>query len=801
MPRVEVSLFLVLLGLHFAVAVVTATVGRHLGRGVFWLCAVVPAATMTWASLHAPVLLDGGVVTAALRWVPDLDLIIDFRIDAFTLVMIGLVAGIGTLIFAYAYYYFDTTRPDLGRFAGLLLGFGGAMLGLVTADNLLAIFVFWELTSITSFLLIGFQHTKGSTRAAALQALLVTSGGGLALLAGVIMIAHEAGTTSLSAIVADPPSGGLVAAGLLCIFAGIATKSAQAPFHGWLPGAMAAPTPVSAYLHSATMVKAGVYLTARLAPAFALTVPLWRPLVVTIGMVTMLIGGYRALRQHDLKLLLAFGTVSQLGFMMVLFGLGTEEAVFAGVALLLAHAAFKAALFMMVGVIDHATGTRDLRQLDGLARRLPAVAAAAALAAASMAGLPPLAGFIAKEAALTALAPGGGLDGALAMVWLVGVVIGSALTVAYSWRFWWGAFARKRVRAGAAHRDQPPEHAPAMGFWLPAGALAAAGLVTGIVPGLETALVEAGTVALSPDAHPHALALWHGFNPAVALTLVAVAVGAVLIARRASIEALQQRGPKVFAVTEAYAGTLAGVNRVADRVAAVTQSGSLPVYLAVILTAVIAAPTFALLLAPLPWRPEYLADSWLQVIALAVALACAIGVVRATRRFNAVLALGGLGYSTVTLFALHGAPDLALTQLLIETLGLIVFALALQYLPNQFHRVDWGLSRTVRWVVSVATGVFVTGFALVAGSARTAAPISGEFIARSVPEAHGANIVNVILVDFRGIDTLGEITVLAVAGLGIAALVLAPRRDNDVSSAAADEAQADAESTRPGGAG
>ncbi|HVM21001.1 MAG TPA: proton-conducting transporter membrane subunit, partial [Egibacteraceae bacterium] len=566
-----------LVGLHFGLAAIAAIAGRALGRGAFWVCAVAPVATLAWAGTQALTLLDGGTVDASLAWVPAIDLVVDFRVDAFSLVMIGLVSGIGALIFGYAFFYFDQPRHDLGRFAGLLLAFAGAMLGLVTADNLLAVFVFWELTSITSFLLIGFQHTKGSSRAAALQALLITSGGGLALLAGIVLVAEAAGTYSLAAIAAAPPTGGVVTAGVVCIVVGLLTKSAQVPFHGWLPGAMAAPTPVSAYLHSATMVKAGVYLAARLGPGFAATVPVWRPLVVTVGVATMLVGGYRALRQHDLKLLLAFGTVSQLGFMMVLFAAGTEASVFAGVALLIAHAAFKAALFMTVGVVDHATGTRDLRRLDGLGRRMPAVATVAALAAASMAGLPPLGGFIAKEEALTALAPGGGLDGGLALLWLAGVVAGSALTIAYSWRFWHGAFGAKPA---AASREPTTEaHVPVLGFWLPAAVLAAIGLLVGIVPRVETAAVESATVALVPGAHPEHLALWHGFTAAVALTVVAFTVGGLLVAAAARVERLQDRVPGVLPVTRAYARTLEGVNRLADRTAAVMQSGSLPVYL------------------------------------------------------------------------------------------------------------------------------------------------------------------------------------------------------------------------------
>jgi multicomponent Na+:H+ antiporter subunit A len=757
-----------LLGLHAVTAVLAAAGGRLLGRRAFWLTGVAPAATAVWAAAQAPAIMAGEAVEATYPWVPSIGLDVSFRLDAFGLLMVGLVSGIGTLIFVYAYFYFSHPRPDLGRFAGTLVAFAGSMLGLVTADNLLALFVFWELTSITSYLLIGFEHVRETARGAALQALLITGGGGLAMLGGFILLAQAAGTYSLAGIMADPPSGGVVPAAALLILAGAATKSAQLPFHPWLPGAMTAPTPVSAYLHSATMVKAGVFLVARVAPALAVTTAVWRPAAVTLGVLTMVAGGYRALRQHDLKLLLAYGTVSQLGLMFAVFATGTEEAAFAGAALLLAHGIFKAALFMLVGVIDHETGTRDIRVLSGLGRRLPAVAVTGCVAAASMAGLPPMAGFIAKEAALEALTTAPAT--ALGILWLAGVVVGSVFTVAYSFRFCWGAFARKPGVAATAVPHDPP-----LGFWAPAGLLAALAVLLGLAPWLETGLVEAATVALHPEAHPHTLTLWHGLGLPLLLTAVVLLAGAALVAARGSVESAQSRAPRLPGAAGTYARGLTGFVRLASRITAVVQAGSLPVYLGVILLVVVALPATSLLRAPGPMAPARFADSPLQVAAIGVAIAAAVGVVVAKRRFAAVLALGGVGYATVTLFALHGAPDLALTQLLIETLTLVVFVLALRHLPGRFDVPAWRLGQSVRWVISGAVGLFVAGFGLVAGAARQAPSVSEEFVARAASEAGGHNVVNVVLVDFRGLDTLGEITVLAVAALGIAALVLAPR--------------------------
>jgi multicomponent Na+:H+ antiporter subunit A len=762
------ELLVALLGLHAVTAVLAAAAGRALGRRAFWVTGIAPAATVVWAATQARAILSGRAVESSYAWVPSIGLDIGFRLDAFGLLMVGLVSGIGTLIFVYAFFYFSHPRPDLGRFAGTLVAFAGSMLGLVTADNILLLFVFWELTSITSYLLIGFEHVRETARGAALQALLITGGGGLAMLGGFILLAQAAGTYSLAGILAGPPEGGTVAAAAILILAGAATKSAQVPFHPWLPGAMTAPTPVSAYLHSATMVKAGVYLVARVAPALAVATAVWRPAAVTLGVVTMVVGGYRALRQHDLKLLLAYGTVSQLGLMFAVFATGTEQAAFAGAALLLAHGIFKAALFMLVGVIDHEAGTRDIRALSGLGRRLPAVTAAACVAAASMAGLPPLAGFVAKEAALEALSSAPATT--LASLWLAGVVLGSVFTVAYSFRFCWGAFATKPALEPTAVPHRPP-----FGFWAPAGLLAVLAVLLGLAPWLETGLVEAATVALHPDAHPHPLALWHGLGVPLALTAVVLAAGAALVAARGRVEALQGRAPRVPQAAGAYARGLTGFVRLAGRVTAVVQAGSLPVYLGIILMVVVALPATRLLQGTSAWLPARVADSPLQIVAVAVAITAAFGVVVAERRFAAVLALGGVGYATVTLFALHGAPDLALTQLLIETLTLVVFVLALRHLPSRFTLRRWRLSQSLRWVISVAVGVFVAGFGLIAGAARRAPSVSEEFVARSAAEAGGHNVVNVILVDFRGLDTLGEITVLAVAALGIAALVLAPR--------------------------
>ncbi|MPZ87892.1 MAG: DUF4040 domain-containing protein [Nitriliruptorales bacterium] len=765
-------LLLGLLVLHAVLAVVAVPLGRRLGRGVFALCALAPGAMVLVGALKAPQILGGSPVTETVTWAPALGLAVDLRLDAFSLIMVGLVSGIGVLVFAYSAWYFSP-RPDLARFAGTLLGFSGAMLGLVLSDNLLVLYVFWELTSITSYLLIGFDDRKGSARASALQALLITSGGGLVMLAGFVLLGLEADTFSLSGLLADPPGGTLAAAGAFLVLGGAFTKSAQVPFHTWLPGAMVAPTPVSVYLHSATMVKAGVYLIARLAPVFAVLAG-WRPLLLAVGVATMLVGGYRALRQCDLKLLLAFGTVSQLGFMVTLFGVGTPAAVHAGVVLLVAHAAFKGTLFLLVGVIDHQAHSRDLRHLSGLGRRMPVTAALATAAAVSMAGLPPLFGFIAKEEAFAAF-----LEGELGMLGaagLVGVAAGSVLTVAYTARFLWGAFATKR---GIARRDLvgPAVPRPVPAFVAPAAVLAIFGLVTGIVPWIIDGLLAAGARALGVAAEAGDLALWHGPTPELGLSVIAVAVGLGLFAARGRVERLQARVPDLPSANGAYRNAIAGLNRVADRVTGVLQNGSLPTYLSVILGTTILLPLPALLSLGAVPAPDTLAESPVQIAVAIGITALALGVVRARRRFPAVLLLGGVGYGVAVLFVLQGAPDLALTQLLIETLLLVVFVLVLRHLPERFTEAHWPLGEALRRVLAGAVGVFVTAFILIAGAAREAPSVAAFYLQRALPEAEGRNVVNVILVDFRGIDTFGEITVLVIAALGVAGLVRVCRQE------------------------
>jgi len=764
-----------LLGLHAVLGLGVIAFGHALGRRGIWLGLLGPVATLVWLATELPSVLDGEAVDQRVSWVGRLGLGLDLRLDGFAALMVLLVSGIGVAVFVYAASYLPASRPGTGRLIGLLTLFSGAMVGLVLSDNLLALYGCWELTSVTSYLLIGNEHDRARARAAALHAILVTVAGGLAMLAGFVIIGQAGGTYRISQLLADPPSGAAVGAGLVLVLLGALTKSAQYPFHSWLPGAMVAPTPVSAYLHSATMVKAGVYLSARFAPAFA-GEPVWRPVADGAGAFTMVAGGLRALRQHDLKLILAFGTVSQLGFLMVLFSAGTPEATAAGCELLLAHALFKAALFLVVGMIEHETGTRDIRCLPRLGREWWPVQAVAVVSAASMAGLPLLFGFIAKEEALAALGEGGFGGSA---VLLAAVVVGSIGTVAYSARFLWGVFGRAFdpvVAADAGAALTHAAHPPGPGLVVPAAVLATITVLLGVVPGLADRLMTAAASSLDPDVEPVHLALWHGVNQALVLSAVAIAAGLLVFAGARLVDRVLRLGSHVPTGDDVYLWLLRGMNLVADKVTGVVQNGSLPTYAAVILATAAALPGLALAIdGPFPDLPD-LVDIPAHLPIVAVLLGASLAAATVTRRFAAALFLGTAGYAMAALFVAQGAPDLALTQVTIETLSTVLFVLGLRRLPNEFKvRTPRG-RQVVRTVVALGVGAMVFVFALAASADRPPAAVSAEMVERSVPDGHGRNVVNVILVDFRSFDTLGEMTVLAVAAIGAVALARAGRR-------------------------
>ncbi|SMH45448.1 multisubunit sodium/proton antiporter, MrpA subunit /multisubunit sodium/proton antiporter, MrpB subunit [Rathayibacter oskolensis] len=800
---------LLILSITFALAVVTPWIVDRVGPKAFYGLALVPAGTFVATASSLPTVLDGGEIRESVPWIPSLDVALSFRLDALSMVLALVVSGVGALVLVYCASYFRRDEPSLGRFAALLFAFAGVMYGLVTADDVIILFVFWEATSVLSYLLIGHYSGRKESRGAGLQALLVTTLGGLAMLVGVVILVVQAGTTSLEGIVAAAPSGPIVSVALVLVLLGAFSKSALVPFHFWLPAAMAAPTPVSAYLHAAAMVKAGIYLVARLAPGFA-DDAVWLPVIVCVGVWTMLVGGWRSLRQYDLKLVLAYGTVSQLGFLTVAVGFGSRDAALAGLTLLLGHALFKALLFLVVGIVDHRAGTRDLRKLSGIGRRAPVLAAAALIGVLSMAGIPPLLGFVAKEAVFTSLLGAGEQGSVWGWIALVGLVLGSILTVAYSARFFWGAFARKKGL------EDTHLHAEPWAFTAAPVVLAAVSVVGGVAASVLDPLsaVYADTLPLAAaDADPvlaaealaehgtYHLALWHGFEPALGLSALVIAIGLLLFAKRVAVAKAQSMLPNRIDSAEGYWATVRWLDRVASTVTEFVQRGSLPRYLTVIFAVFVGGAGSAAAFTR-TWPDELVFwDSPGQLAVAAVMIVAAILCAVARNRVAAVLLAGGTGYGMVALFALQGAPDLALTQALIETVTLVVFVLVLRRLPTRIAAKHQPMRKRLRAVIGIAVGAVMAVVATIALGARTATPISAELPRLSYEEGQGRNIVNVLLVDIRAWDTMGEISVLVVVATGVASLIFlssraggAPRLE---SQSAADRAERALDLTAP----
>ncbi|MUM16985.1 Na+/H+ antiporter subunit A [Mycobacterium sp. CBMA271] len=758
----------ILLAHALAAAVAPLLVARA-GRVAFYPLALVPLGSLIWVLARWPG--DGADVRVDVPWVPELAMDISLRFDSLAAIMSVLVLGIGSLVLFYCASYFrhrdGHTEPRLPSFAAELVAFSGAMFGLVVSDNLLLLYIFWELTTVLSFLLVGHYAERLASRRAAVQALLVTTAGGLAMLVGVIVLGHVGGSFSLSDLIAHPPSGMAANVGLVLVLIGALSKSAIVPVHFWLPGAMAAPTPVSAYLHAAAMVKAGIYLLARMSPGFAEATP-WRPTILVLGIATMILAGWRALREYDLKLILAFGTVSQLGFLVVLTGTGDPDILLAGLVMLCAHALFKATLFMVVGIIDHTVGTRDIRKLAWLGNREPALLVIAGLAAASMAGVPLTLGFVGKELAFATVLHSRVLGSAAPWV-LAGIVIGSMFTITYSMRFMWGAFARKGLPEPSARVHGL--HAPAPVFLVAPALLSVAGIAAGVLPDwLNWAL---GSYANPIDAH---IAIWEGFGLPLLLTVIAFAVGIFAFFSRGRLRRARLAVNPLGNADRGYDAVLRGADVLSQRLTALTQRGSIPFTQATILVTLVTLPTIVLAVGDRDQAHLKLWDSPLQAVVGVLMLAAAIGATVMRNRLAAVLLVGITGYGTGTIFALHGAPDLALTQFLVETLTLVIFVLVLRALPAESDVRQANRFRLPRAVLAIAVGCTVTTLGVYAMAARRDRPIADLLPEAAYLRGHGANTVNVLLVDIRAWDTLGEISVLLVAATGVASLMFRHRR-------------------------
>lgn len=747
-----------------ALAIAAPWVHRVGRRATGWILAIPPLAWTVYFAAQAGRIAGGEVLSVSHAWVPTLRINFSFFLDGLSLLFALIVCGIGALVVVYGGGYM-AGHPQLGRFYAYMLLFMGSMLGLVLADNAITLFVFWELTSISSYLLIGFDHERAAAREAALQALLVTALGGLPLLAAFLMLGHIGGSLEISSWAAHAETiraHPLYLPILLLVLIGAFTKSAQVPFHFWLPNAMEAPTPVSAYLHAATMVKAGVYVLARLSPLLGGT-DAWLYVVSAVGATTMLLAAYLAMQHTDLKRILAYSTVSSLGTMMLLLGVGTPLAIQAAMVWLLAHALYKGALFLVAGAVDHETGERDVRRLGGLRRAMPITAGAAVVAAFSMAGLPPTLGFLGKEVYYDALNIGPGSALLLAVAAMTAMLV---LAVA--------GIVGLRPFVGESIATQHSPHEAPLSLWLGPALLAGLGLIFGLVPSLvESSLLApaAGAVIAVPTA-VH-LRLWHGFTPLLALSAVSIIGGAVLYAAHPLLRRGMQRLDAIRAWRPSfwYELSLKGLDNVARAQTRLLQSGYLRYYVLIIIGTTVVLGGYTLV-SRVAWgrgavhtdiRPH---EAFLAGLMLAAALAAVVS----KSRLGAIAALGVVGYGVAVIYILFGAPDLAMTQVLVETLTVILFVLMFYHLPR-FAEYATPRARARDILVALSAGGFVTALILAVTRLPLSPRLSPYFAEQSLLRAHGRNIVNVILVDFRGLDTMGEITVLAVAAVGVYALL------------------------------
>ncbi len=728
----------------------------HCGK----LLALVPAlATALLASLW-PAVAAGEVLLYSWSWVPSLDIALSFRVDGFSLLFALLISSIGTAIVLYAEAYLGGSHPKIARFYVALFIFMAAMIGIVLSDNLLGLFIFWELTSISSYLLIGFDHERAAARRAALQALLITGGGGLALLAGFLLIGLTAGTFSITELLAQGDvltHSPLYPAILILVLLGAFTKSAQFPFHFWLPNAMEAPTPVSAFLHSATMVKAGVFLMARLHPALSGTDAWFYALTITGG-ITMIWGVWLSIRETDLKRILAYTTVSVLGILTFMLGFGTPYAVEAALMFLIAHSLYKGALFMIAGGIDHEAGTRDIHELGGLRRDMPLTATLAALAGLSMAGLPPLFGFLAKETIYAAALEMGAAAIALTAAALLVNILMVAAAALVCWGPFWGA------------RKKTPKHAHEgpWTLWIGALVLSVAGLGLGLFPHSINGVFSSAVSAVSGTPVELHLYLWHGFNTPLLLSVITVTAG---IGVYLSLPALRRLPAAPIRADVIWDKLLAGLLHVAKWQTHIVQNGFLRAYLITIFgVTLVLAGSFV-------WSTDNLFSiksispiRSLDVMIAILICAASLTTVFSRSRLSAIVSLGVVGLAIALIFLMYGAADLAMTQILVETLTVLLFVLSFHRLPF-FGNHSTNRARVRDGAIAIGVGALMASLVIVAVNIQTHAKISDYFAANSEPLAFGRNVVNVILVDFRALDTLGEIAVLAIAALGAFALL------------------------------
>ena len=772
-----------LLLLPFAGSLVAALLPTHARNAAAAWAALVGAAALAWVATRYPLLRGGAVLRQDLRWLPSAGIDFSVRMDGFAWMFALLVTGIGTLVALYARYYMSRDDP-VPRFFSFFLAFMGAMLGVVLSGNVVQLVFFWELTSLFSFMLIGYWHHRKDARRGARMALTVTGTGGLCLLAGMLLLGHIVGSYDLDTVLA---AGDLVRAHplyltvLVLVLLGALTKSAQFPFHFWLPHAMAAPTPVSAYLHSATMVKAGVFLMARMWPVLGGTEQ-WFWLVGGAGVCTLLLGAYVAMFQDDLKGLLAYSTISHLGLITLLLGLNSPLAAVAAVFHIMNHATFKASLFMAAGIIDHESGTRDIRKLSGLFRMMPITATLAMVASASMAGVPLLNGFLSKEmffAETVYISANAAIEYGLP----IAATIAGIFSVAYSLRFTVDVF------FGPPATDLPhTPHEPPHWMRVPVELLVLACLVVGMLPALSVGrfLDAAARPVVGGQLPEFSLAVWHGFNLPLAMSFVALAGGVALylVLRAARAQGHLERPPGIHQLSgkSAFESVVAMVS-LAGRAGRRTLGTRRlqPQLLWLICTALLlgVVPLWSLGLqpgdrTPLPASPVF-------ILLWTIGALCALGAAWQAKyhRLAALALLSGAGLSTCITFTWFSAPDLALTQLSVEAVTTVLILLGLRWLPRRLEPAETGVRRTALatarrtrdLLIAVAAGGGMAALAWAMMSRQFPQSISTFFLERALPEGGGTNVVNVMLVDFRGFDTMGEIVVLGIVALTVYALL------------------------------
>lgn len=747
-----------------ALAALAPALARRWGRDAGWPLAGGLAAI----GVALLVGTGGGTTSQVVSWMPTLGIDLALRLDGLGLVFALLVLLVGAAVLAYSARYLPAVGRH-GSFFGLMTLFAASMLLLVLSDDVVVLFVAWEATTLCSFFLI--SRSGDGAREPAIRTLLVTALGGLALLSAVVVMAVGVGSTRLSTILAADVWGrdGTFTATVAVLLALAAfTKSAQFPFQAWLPDSMVAITPVSAYLHAAAMVKAGIYLLLRFSPALA-EVPLWSVILIAGGLITSAIGAVAALRRHDLKELLAYSTMSQLGLLVAMIGVGTPEALAAAVIHTIAHALFKSALFMLVGVIDHQAGTRDIRRLAGLRSAMPVTATLTVLAAASMAGVPPLLGFVSKESLLAAFweAPGPGwLGPALA----VAVAVVAILTFAYSARIVLGAFGA--APAGADTVARPSE--ATVSLWWPVAIPAVAGVALGVLPFLVDGLVSAGASAASGTTQDEHLTLWHGLTPALVLSVLVLGVGTVMALGRRAVGRRLADARFPFSALDVVDASRAGLIGLGARVGRLTDTSAPRRHLAVPVVCLIAIGAVGVaggldLADRVPGATTPLDWGLLGLVVAGVTWA-----VLARARIAAVVVTGVVGFAMTAWFFTLGAADVALTQLLVEILTVVVMVLLLRRLPWHFRR-EPARGKILPALLALGAGGVTTAGVLALTGRRELSPAGEYYVTQGEAETGGANVVNTILVDFRALDTLGELTVLGVAGLAIVVLLRSRR--------------------------